>query len=84
MKAISLSDGRKEVAAISAQGMRKISTSDACPNTFALKTVLAMPASGRTARPAVYDRLASTGTARKNGVDRNVKKVGRMCSLTAK
>jgi hypothetical protein len=76
MKEMVLSVDRKKLAEIKAQGIRKISTPDACPNTLVLNTVLAIPTEANIIRPAIGYRRATAGTARKNGVDRNVTKVG--------
>ncbi len=65
------------------QGPKNSSTPDASPKSFALKIVFAMPVNGNKARPASDERRATAGTAKKNGVERNVKNDGQMLSLTA-
>ena len=59
-----------------AQGMRKISTADCTPKSCAHRIVLPIPANGSSARPATVFQRDSAGTARKNGVDRNVYQTG--------
>jgi hypothetical protein len=63
----SLSEVRKNAAAINAQGIRKISTPEAWPNTLALNIVLAIPVSGSKALPSTVDRRATIGTRMKKG-----------------
>jgi len=76
------SDGRNRHAAISAQGMRNISTPDEAPMALALTATLAMPTSGSMARPASGWRRDTHGTAAKKGVDRKVSSAGARRSPT--
>ena len=64
---------RNAMPAIIRQGSRNSSTPEASPNALVARMPLAMPASGSSARPASDDRRASHGTARKNGVDSQVR-----------
>ena len=57
----------------------KIATPEAAPNAFALTTTLARPVSGRSARPKTGNRRETAGIARKNGVEKNVSRVGAIC-----